>query len=89
MNLNLILKEINKLAKSCFNLCSTKISQYRQASFYTGITLLKKSRVNKTQYFQLTLSDRAEYIYSVTSHATSLDGVLVLRDFHNLVKKKY
>jgi hypothetical protein len=36
----------------------------------------------------LTLSDRAEYIYSATSHATSPDGVLVLHDFHNLVKKK-
>jgi hypothetical protein len=36
----------------------------------------------------LTLSDLAEYIYSATSHATSRDGVVVLRDFHNIIKKK-
>jgi hypothetical protein len=36
----------------------------------------------------LTLSDRAEYIYSATSQATSPDGVLVLRDFHKQKKKK-
>jgi hypothetical protein len=43
---------------------------------------------NILQLFSLTLSVRAEYYYSATSHATSPDGVLVLRDFHNFVKKK-
>jgi hypothetical protein len=34
----------------------------------------------------LTLSVRAECIYSVASQATSPDGVYVLRDFHKVVK---
>jgi hypothetical protein len=34
----------------------------------------------------LTLSARAEYMYSATSHASCPDGVLVLRYFHKVVK---
>jgi hypothetical protein len=34
----------------------------------------------------LTLSVPAEYMYSAASHASRPDGVLVLRDFHNVVK---
>jgi hypothetical protein len=37
----------------------------------------------------LTLSVRAEYIYSAASQATSPGGVYILRDFHTLVKKMY
>jgi hypothetical protein len=35
--------------------------------------------------FLLTLSVRAEYIYSAASQATSPDGVYILRDFHKVV----
>jgi hypothetical protein len=34
----------------------------------------------------LTLSVPAEYMYSVASHASHPDGVLVLRNFHKVVK---
>jgi hypothetical protein len=34
----------------------------------------------------LTLSVRTEYIYSVASHASRPDRVLILRNFHNVVK---
>jgi hypothetical protein len=34
----------------------------------------------------LTLSVRAEYIYSTASRANSPDGVYILRDFHKVVK---
>jgi hypothetical protein len=37
-------------------------------------------------YIALTLSVRAEYIYSAASQATSPDGVYILRDFHKVVK---
>jgi hypothetical protein len=35
---------------------------------------------------QLTHSARAEYMYSAASHASRPDGVLVLRNFHKVVK---
>jgi hypothetical protein len=34
----------------------------------------------------LTLSIRTEYIYSAASHASCLDGVLILHDFHKVLK---
>jgi hypothetical protein len=34
----------------------------------------------------LTLYVRTEYIYSAASHASRPDGVLILRDFHKVVK---
>jgi hypothetical protein len=34
----------------------------------------------------LTLSVRAEYMYSVASHVSCPDGVLILRDFHKVLK---
>jgi hypothetical protein len=39
-----------------------------------------------TEADTLTLSIRAEYIYSAASQATSLDGVYILRNFHKVVK---
>jgi hypothetical protein len=35
---------------------------------------------------KLTLSFYVEYIYSAVSHATLPDGVLIIRDFHKVVK---
>jgi hypothetical protein len=40
----------------------------------------------KHEYTVLTLSACAEYIYSAASHASHPDGVLILRDFHKVVK---
>jgi hypothetical protein len=34
----------------------------------------------------LTLSARAEYMYSMASRTSCPDGVLVFRDFHKVVK---
>jgi hypothetical protein len=40
----------------------------------------------QTNIMYLTLSVCAEYIYSVASHASCPDVVLILRDFHKVVK---
>jgi hypothetical protein len=41
----------------------------------------------KTKGPTLTISASAEYIYSAASHARRPDGVLILRDFHKVVKR--
>jgi hypothetical protein len=46
-----------------------------------GDTVLENARSS------LTFSVRAEYIYSAASHASCLDGVLILHDFHKVLKR--
>jgi len=78
---NLLSHTALNLQKIGMTIAADKCAEFRV------VTIKDAWYISETQLF-LTHSCRAEYYYSAASHASSPAGVLLLRHFQKLVKKK-
>jgi hypothetical protein len=69
----------------CWPLTLSEVLLYPGCTYGVRAVLQIKKTV-PLRYSVLTLSVPAQYMYSAASHTSLPDGVLVLRDFHKVVK---
>jgi hypothetical protein len=70
---------------SCININPTSLDRCTE-HFLIKWKDIQQMLISSFLLCLLTLSVRAEYIYSAASQTTSPDGVYILRDFHKVVK---